>query len=86
MEDLSTFTPKNLLIPTRALEELISIQTNKTVGKVLKRFEISDDKMVIKSQVKEILYEEMRNFRDMLIALNYGIEVQKYEFKSRETK
>jgi hypothetical protein len=36
------------------------------VGKVCKRFELSTDKEEIKKQVKEILYESLRDIRDII--------------------
>lgn len=79
-------SPEKLVLPLKALEELISINSRKTVGKCLKRFEISDNKETIKLEVKEIIYESFRDLVDSLIVLNYGIQPQIYEFKSKETK
>jgi hypothetical protein len=54
----------------------------KLVGKVCKRFETILDHDVLKTQVKELIYEEVRNFRDILLAFNEGTEI-KWEFKSK---
>jgi hypothetical protein len=46
------------------LKMLLDSETRKLVGKVCKRFEISEDKNAIKSAVKEILYEHGRDLID----------------------
>jgi len=48
------------------LKTLLDQEARKTVGKVMKRFEISDDKEIIKKATKEILYESYRDFYEML--------------------
>ena len=78
---LTQFSPEKLVIPTKAFEELLSFYSRKLVGKCLKRFEISDNKEIIKTEVKEILYEGFRDFSDALIALNYGISITVFDYK-----
>lgn len=60
---------------------LIETESRKLVGKVMKRFETSDDKEQIKKEVKEILYEWIRDFRD---SINTGRFVLKVINKSKE--
>ncbi len=67
---------KNLTIPVKAFDDLIKFSSNKTVGKVMKRIEICDDKEVMKAQIKELLYEQYRDLGDLIFALNYGLSVQ----------
>ena len=43
------------------LKILLDQHAKRLVGRVMKRFEISEDKEEIKKQVKEIIYEEMRD-------------------------
>jgi len=50
-----------ILIDLDLLKILLDQHAKRLVGKVMKRFEISEDKEEIKKQVKEIIYEEMRD-------------------------
>lgn len=87
METLSDFSPKQISIPLKSLDELIVIQSKKMVGKTLKRLEISDDKEIQKAQIKEVIYESMRDLLDYIIAINYGLNVYNIEAKiNKETK
>jgi hypothetical protein len=56
------------------LLELVDTESKKTVGKVMKRFEIIDNKEILKNDVKELLYEAYRDFRDLLLAGGRGLE------------
>jgi len=49
------------------LKILLDQESKRLVGKVMKRFDLSEDKNIIKSQVKEILYEEMRDLHTFFI-------------------
>jgi len=49
------------------LKILLDQESKRLVGKIMKRFDLSDDKNIIKSQVKEILYEEMRDLGTFFI-------------------
>jgi hypothetical protein len=53
-----------LKIDETVLNYIMYQESKKIVGKVCKRFELSDNKEEIKKQVKEILYEFMRDLRD----------------------
>jgi len=54
------------------LNQIFQQESSKLVGKCLKRFELSDNKDEIKKQVKEILYEGLRDIKDYIIT--YGKE------------
>ena len=62
------------------LNYIFQQESQKLVGKCMKRFELSDDKEEIKKQVKEILYEGLRDIKDIII-LNgkESIKLQKKE-------
>lgn len=45
---------------------LLNQESKKLVGKLMKRFEICDDKETIKKECKELIYEEFRNIIDTL--------------------
>jgi len=55
-----------LIIDEKLLNFICQKEANKIVGKVCKRFELSDDKETIKKEIKELLYEFMRDLRDLL--------------------
>ena len=55
-----------LKISEETLNQIIDQESKKIVGKCMKRFELSDNKDEIKSQVKELLYEFMRDLRDLI--------------------
>jgi len=84
MDKFSEFNPKNLVIPTESFEDLLKFHSAKTVGKILKRMEITDNKEVMKSQIKELIYEQYRDLTDLILALNYGLEMSAFIFKSKE--
>jgi hypothetical protein len=46
---------------------ILDSEIRKLTGKTMKRFEISDDKELIKKEVREIQYEWARDFYDMLL-------------------
>jgi len=58
------------------LKILLDQHAKRLVGKVMKRFELSENKEEIKKQTKEIIYEEMRDLNEfftngkMLIEFN----------------
>lgn len=80
---ISEYQPKDLIIPINAFEDLLKFHSNKTVGKIMKRIEICDDKEAMKSQIKELLYEQYRDLGDLLFALNYGRSITTFEIKSK---
>lgn len=73
-----------LKINLKSLVELLDYQSRSLCGRILKRFEIIDNKEILKADIKELLYEEMRNLRDLLIALGRGFEPTIFNFKSRD--
>ena len=63
------------------LKELLDYNSRSLCGKLLKRFEISDNLSVIKAQVKELVYEEARSLRDLFHAHNRGLEITQFNFR-----
>ena len=55
------------------LEQSLKTASNSLVGRILKRFEIIEDKNIIKAEVKELIYENFRNLRDVLLAFDKGL-------------
>ena len=85
-EKPSMTLPKSLTFPLEAFEEVLKLQSTKTVGKVLKRIEITDSKDVMKSQIRELIYESFRDLGDLLFSLNFGLQITNFEFKNKESK
>ena len=48
------------------LNQIIEQEARKTVGIALKRFELIEDKEILKKELKEVIYESFRNVRDMV--------------------
>ncbi len=63
------------------LKELLNYESKNLVGKICKRFEIIENKDVLKSTVKELVYEEFRHLRDLLIAGGRGLEQKVFNVK-----
>jgi len=70
------------------LKELLDYSSRSLVGKILKRIELTNNPELIKikPQIKELVYEEYRTLRDILLAQSKGINVTIYEFKSKDVK
>jgi hypothetical protein len=55
---------RQITIDLDLLKIILNSESKKLVGQVCKRFEICDDKELIKSQIKELLYEKFRDLSD----------------------
>jgi len=75
-----------LYLDEKSLEEIISLASKKAVGKVMKRFEIHDNMKVLKSEIKELLYESFRDLEDIIVSVGKGFHVTTFEFKNKEGK
>lgn len=65
------------------LKKAIDVTGATLVGKLLKRFEILDDKDAIRKEMKELIYEEFRALRNLLLTYSEGLEETRWEFKSK---
>jgi len=74
----------DLKITEQYIQEVIDHEGASLVGKILKRFEIIDDQGILKKAIKELVYEEYRHVRDLLIAGGSGLEQKVFKFKQRE--
>ena len=72
-------TEKTLLL--NYLDEILTFSSQKLVGKVCKRIEIIDNLEILKRELKELIYEEYRDLRDIFAAYNKGLEVSIFNFK-----
>jgi hypothetical protein len=59
-------------IDLNLLKEILDREARKNVGKMMKRFEILDDKNEIKKEVKELLYEMNRDLYDQIMTVCMG--------------
>jgi len=55
-----------LKISEETLNGLMEQEARKMVGIALKRFELIEDKEILKKELKEIIYESFRNVRDTI--------------------
>jgi hypothetical protein len=62
-------------------KELTDYVGRSLCGKILKRFEILEEKDKIKAEVKELIYEEIRQLRDLIYAHNRGLQITQFDFK-----
>jgi hypothetical protein len=66
---------ENLIkISENELKDLCRLRANNLVGKALKRVDISDNKDELKRQIKELVYEELRELSLLLVVYNRGFE------------
>jgi hypothetical protein len=75
-----------VLIDLTQLKIILSKESNKVVGKVMKRFECSGDIASIKSNVKEIIHEWTRDLEDMILILCMDKDSLYIKFKQPEKK
>jgi len=68
-----------ILLDLDALKVILNQESKKIVGKIMKRFELSDDKEQIKKEVKELLYESFRDLNDFFINGKIVFDVQSKE-------
>jgi siroheme synthase len=55
-----------LKISEETLNYICEQEARKTVGHILKQYELIEDKVLLKAEIKEILYQSFRNLRDMI--------------------
>jgi hypothetical protein len=77
-------TKKDITVTPEYLKQSIDFVSSSLVGKLLKRFEILEDKDAIKRVSKELIYEEFRHLRDILIAFDAGHEIAIFKFKTKK--
>lgn len=70
-----------LNLTVESLNNLTDFASNKAVGKIMKRFEIIDNKDVLKKEIKELLYESFRDYRDLIVSAGVGLEPTVFKFK-----
>ena len=83
MENIGNKDNGVLKISESDLDEVIKFSSNKVVGKVLKRFEIHQNIKVLKTEIRELLFESMRDTKDLLIASGNGLNITQFKFKGK---
>lgn len=77
---------RDLKVRSDYLDELIKFHSAALVGKLMKRFELFDDKNIIKASVKELVYEAYRDFREILKAHSAGLDITQFHFQRPDHK
>ena len=63
-----------LFVSEEYLDQVTKDWGKALVGKIMKRFEILDDKNAIKKDVKELIYENLRDLKTNIKAFNWGVK------------
>jgi len=79
MEDKSKF----MILSKDELDNIIQLSSKKLVGKAMKRFEIIQDQPTLKKNIKELIYENYRDLKDLLDASSVGHNVSIFDFKTK---
>ena len=58
---------EKLSIDKKNLKNFIEYSGRSLCGKVLKRFDLGFNQNILKKEIKELIYEEMRNLKNLLI-------------------
>jgi hypothetical protein len=74
----------DLHLTLESLNEVISLASDTMVSTLMKRFEIIEDKEVLKKITKEQIHEGMKHTRDLLVSAGRGIEPRIFVFKSKK--
>lgn len=69
MEKKESFT-----VTEKYLDDVTSQSARALVGKIMKRFEILEDKDAIKKDIKELVYENSRELKALIRAFSYGVK------------
>lgn len=75
-------TEKEILLSY--LDELLSFEASKLVGKIMKRFEIISDREILRKSSKELVYESFRELKDIFNAYSRGIDTTQIKFIRKE--
>jgi hypothetical protein len=84
MEENKVPSEKEILL--KYLDQVLSIFSQKLVGKLLKRHEIINDAETLKKETKELVYENFRDLRDVFEAYGQGLEMTQFIFKQKPSK
>jgi hypothetical protein len=77
---------KEYIISQEYFERLLDENSRRLVGKVLKRYEICPNPSILKSEIKELIYENYREMKNVVEAHQQGYEQKVWTFKQKEGK
>ena len=72
---------KEYKVSEKYLDDLIDKASKALVGKIMKRFEIFEDKKIIKKAIKELVYENYRVLKELIKSFSFGV---KFKTKPKE--
>lgn len=73
---------KEIKLSEQFLKQTLDASSQALVGKLLKRFEIHEDKNAVKLESKELIYEHFRQLRELLTAFDKGRVAWKFKSKT----
>lgn len=77
---------ESVQLTAKFLNDVTDTCSRTTVGKILKRIDIFNDKDTLKKEVKELIYEEYRTLKSLLEAHSNGVlSTRVVEFKEEPT-
>lgn len=65
---------------------VLPFYASKLAGKLLKRFDLIQDREVLKSECKELIYEHFRDLKELIEAYSKGIEMSFFSFNKPQNK
>lgn len=65
---------KKFEIDEQCLNDIITRCSTSAVGKAMKRFEVINNKDDLKRVLKELIYEEFRNVKVLIEAVNWSVQ------------
>jgi len=68
------------------LQEVLQQESQKLVGKLLKRLEIIDDKDILKKTTKELVYEQFRDLSTIFNSYAQGVESTYFKFLNTKSE
>ena len=84
MDTNKILTEKQLFIDYAL--QVIPFYASKLSGKMLKRFDLFEDKEILKKELKELIYENSRDLSEVFKAYGEGVEMSFFLFKQSKNK
>jgi hypothetical protein len=66
------------------LQEVSSFESQKLVGKICKRFEIIQDRDILKKECRELIYESFRDLIEIFDSYGKGVETSYFKFIKKD--
>jgi hypothetical protein len=68
------------------MSRVIPFYSSKLVGKIFKRFDVIQDKEVLRLEIRELVYEHYRELKELIEAYGDGIEMSFFTFKKQDNQ